>query len=884
MNLFPPHQHLPTPMPALGRTRLFRVVAPCLLSLTCWGGAASRGDDQAQPARVEAILTLADGEAVAGSIGESERTKTIAWKSPAFDTPFHFPLEEVVSIRFPVAGKPPAAGGMFGFRLAGGAALYGSIVSLDKEFAELESPRFGRIKVERSRLQQVFRWRDGRDLIYDGPNGLAGWREFSAFKTIAGTKAGNQAAAPRVGFGNGVMKPAQPAQLRGQPAQAAAQPAGPATPLPSPWEVDGGQLVTTQGGASVQGDVGLPAQASIELEISWTATPNFMLALGVSEDEKTIARAFRFEVWEGQLVALRETDDEATLTPIQPIPAGPGRVHLRVDLDQVAGKLMVYSEAGDRLADLTLAGSNKDPLSSVRLTNIQGDLRLERLRVSRWDGESTRPTTAGDMLVTLLDKSTVRGQLDRFDPATREFLIEGKDGPTRVAEDKVDAIALSRLDDDLPETVRVVYADGTELGGKWVGLAGQQLTMTVAGISGIIPLPLQGVRSLDFPRQVRKNRERDESLGTLEIDGLKLVGRLADSGKKAGEGTLAWFPLASETPSTIRPGASGRIVFKTQAADNPFRPTGGKPVPVPSSRVRTVTPALPAAGNRRSLYLRSGDIVPVEVTRIDEEGVTFQSPILESHFVPNARIKALELAADDPTALRISKVKLDRLLTLPRMQKESPPTHLIRVKNGDMLRGRVVGMDDKTLRVEVRLDEKEIPRDRVSRMIWLHADETDPSKKIAAPAEVAAAAGQTRVQAVRTDGVRLTFMAEGFADGAVLGKSDVLGSCKVQTKDLEQLLIGGMVEQEATQLAYQDFRLHKAIEPKSASEEDGSPDGGDAGTEAALVGKLAPDFQLRPAGRREVPPCRPERHSHRAPTSGPPGAAPASRRCRRSSG
>ena len=81
----------------------------------------------------------------------------------------------------------------------------------------------------------------------------------------------------------------------------------------------------------------------------------------------------------------------------------------------------------------------------------------------------------------------------------------------------------------------------------------------------------------------------------------------------------------------------------------------------------------------------------------------------------------------------LTRSKRDRLLTLPRMQKADPPTHLIRSKNGDYLRGRVTKMDDKTLEVEVRLENKDVPRDRISRIIWLHADELDDAKKPAAP-------------------------------------------------------------------------------------------------------------------------------------------------------
>ena len=119
--------------------------------------------------------------------------------------------------------------------------------------------------------------------------------------------------------------------------------------------------------------------------------------------------------------------------------------------------------------------------------------------------------------------------------------------------------------------------------------------------------------------------------------------------------------------------------------------------------------------------------------------------------------------------IRLSKSKRERLLTLPRMQKGSPPTHLIRSKNGDYLRGRVIEMDDKTLQVEVRLETKEVPRDRISRIIWLHPDELEagPDRREAArrPQDEA-----TRVQAVRSDGIRLTFPAERLADATLSGQ------------------------------------------------------------------------------------------------------------------
>ena len=142
-------------------------------------------------------------------------------------------------------------------------------------------------------------------------------------------------------------------------------------------------------------------------------------------------------------------------------------------------------------------------------------------------------------------------------------------------------------------------------------------------------------------------------------------------------------------------------------------------------------------------------MIPSVITRIDgDEGVWFKSSLSGSTFVRHEKVKAIELATVEPNSsiIQLTRVKLERLLTLPRMQKTDPPTHLIRSKNGDYIRGRIVKMDDKTLQVEVRLENRDIPRERIARIIWLHADEIDPSKK---PAQPAGASDTSRVQVLR---------------------------------------------------------------------------------------------------------------------------------------
>src|SRR5262249_54499627 len=159
------------------------------------------------------------------------------------------------------------------------------------------------------------------------------------------------------------------------------------------------------------------------------------------------------------------------------------------------------------------------------------------------------------------------------------------------------------------------------------------------------------------------------------------------------------------------------------------------------------------------------------VSHIDDKGISFSSSVSEATFISHDQIKALELMPD-AAARTIAPAKRERLLTLPRMQRDNPPTHLIRSVDGDYLRGPPASMDDTQLEVEVRLESKTIPRDRVARIIWLHAQELRP----AGPPSGQSERSGTRVQIVPHSGNRLTFWADQVDGGAVLGQSELLGS------------------------------------------------------------------------------------------------------------
>ena len=111
-------------------------------------------------------------------------------------------------------------------------------------------------------------------------------------------------------------------------------------------------------------------------------------------------------------------------TDSRPPPASRAAFHLIAYLDQTKNRLLVYSPDGRPLADLTVKPAKGGPLPNVRLENKKGDLRLERLRVARWDsqgppqgGAGRRGRTRGPPARRRLDRR--RGASSRSTPRRR---------------------------------------------------------------------------------------------------------------------------------------------------------------------------------------------------------------------------------------------------------------------------------------------------------------------------------------------------------------------------------------------------------------------------------------------------------------------------------
>ena len=835
----------------------------------------------AEAAPSQPILHLSNDGFMPGQLLDSDQANILRWQSRLFTKPFEFPLDGVSTAQFPVVLPRPKLAGEYCIELSGGDVLYGDILEFSEASLFIKAANAGSIHVSRASVQRIYRWKE-TSLIYLGPSGLDGW-DFAM----------------------------------------------PGIPTGEIWSSEGDWPRTTTENASLFRDFGIPARSAIEFELSWNDVPDFELVLGprslrgivdAAEEvpgEAPINDEFRFEVWDRELVVVGESDRDADVASITPIASGPGAVRVQLYLDQTKQRLSIYSRSGRQTASVKLHSKKPEVRTGLRLTNRKGHIRLNHLRIAHWDGILPQDVQADKSRIHQIDGTINYGQVTGYDAERNRFTLQQAEATVKIDAASVSDVFLSpSLSVDKPDSeqvtakssaesstatatkdatnseqptsiTRITCQDGSQFSGRLTGIQNGSIQLNCEFIDEPLQISLTDVRAIARQNSGTKPifkpvvSGRD---GRLELNGVRLPGRLLNGVETSDASCLVWHPDFSNNSSPLAKDLSGRIVYR-----DPPKPPVTVKVQGQNQQlaVRKINqkPAIQGFGDvfkqmltgniaaamkpklraPQTLHLRSGDTIPCDVVSVDEEGIHFTTPLSEATFVSNDRIKGVELDGKigSPT---LDETKRERLLTLPRLQKESPPTHLIYSENGDFLRGRLIGMSQDMLTVEVRLTNREIPRSRVSQIIWLHADELEPEAASGlttdtqstdtqpAPEEIATTsdAGNkneqpigTRIQTLVRHKDRLTFFASRFEDSKLSGSSDILGECHSELADVDQLLFGDYIEQAAAKLAYHRWKLHYATEPKFVLAGDGDDGGAPiTGTESPLVGQPAPDVKL----------------------------------------
>ena len=770
-----------------------------------------------------ALLELVNGDRLLGRLSSTSPGDGLGWQSDLFTAPFQFPVTLVKSVVWP--DRPPApARGDYRCELAGGDVLFGTLLDLREGTLLFDVAGLGPLHIDLSQLRRLSPWDRPGNRLFLGPGRLEDWHH-------AGTE----------------------------------------------WSADGEYLVCRGANARLSRDVSLPPQGRLEWILSWRRRLNCDVAIGVAADDTA---AFRFEVWSDEpttvdapvspvtpvvgdkLVLVRTVEtgaDAAVVLPLQdcrdsPTQAGSlaGRLHLQAYYDQDAGRMLVQSARGDLLAELRLP--SRPPLNgrSLLFQNHAEEVCLERIEVTRWDGEPPVGVVAGECRVLRDDGTTVSGRLIAFDPQRRHFELETRGGRTTLSEPEVVNIGWGEDAPASPGTLRAQFGAGQALSGELVSIGNGAVQLQCAGIHGTLDLPVRLLQSLtprgagrgmlpsDRPGESQlqagatgglRPETWDQPVGRLWGAECSLQGRWIDN-EVADQPGLFWKPLGSTTASRLRSEAVVVIDYAERARARATRAAAMIP---PRGGARGGEDSIgPLPRQPSILHLRTGDKVACREVAITAEGVMFESPHSERTFLAHSQVSALDLRPGTGPGSP-PPPKYTSSLTLPRSQRANPPTHLLHAVDGDCLRGRLLELTASEARVEVRQRAQGLPREMITRIQWLHPDGGDVPRGADHDQR-----GPSTIRAVLDNQLQVSLDVDQVVGDQLLGRSESLGKYQVdlaRTVRLELNPAGGVLG-EAPEFA--GWKLRQAASPRAAEEADGTdPDGA-----TSLVGREAPEFRL----------------------------------------
>ena len=844
-----------------------RAVAAAVLVAMFRVAAAAEGPFQG-------VLELPGGRLLPGHLvpveGDGEARGTLLWKSPLFGGPLEFNVDEITAIRFS-APREAAARPASVVHLRGGDAIEGELESLDADGVGVRPPAGWLpevLRIDRHVVDGLTRSGAEPPGTFVGPGGLDAWEvapegawraERGCLRATRPSTATRAVAAPtRAWYEFDLSWRVRP-ELR--VAVAAAEDA----------DADGFvvEMLTLADGAAAAAVIRrVGDQAAVEpLECPPPTARSLRLVVFVDQESGRFAAFTEADGVAGPVAEATLPGTNATgrvrisvasgdvcveriragaWTGAEPVvdDRSSPRVVTR-DGRVVEASSIVFDKAGDRLVISGTGGTVQMPLAEVAAATLAA-------------GGAEAPPAAA-LRATLASGDTLAGDPVAVDGEGVTLLVAGIAEPVRIPAAEIVALAAVGGGSEprpLPGRVGTLHSGSTSLvgcvvdGGEWAaGIAFQPQGAVSAA-------PLAAGADVDAVIEYVPRVPRDG--GSVEVggiggmvsqngEGVYVVTMLSEDGAAAADGRLQ----PGDRLLAIRPRPEGGFVatkgLEQTIVMNLLRGRVGTPVVL---RVATegeppreidlirgpihvagpeilqqaldthvrlaVAPADPVAGGHPSrAVLATGDVVPCEIVGIDAEAVRLRTPVADGGpdtiSVPGDLLQAIEL---DPAAppRDLPRSLVDRLLTLPRSQRTSPPTHLVRLRDGDYLRGRLVSLDADTLEIDVRGELKKLPRSAVARIIWLRPD-PDAGEDESQPPQGDPPAGLL-VQGVSDRG-RMTLVAEAVADGEIRGTSPALGPGQIAIADVDRLLVGRGVANEAEDLPYGRWRLKPAAEPRA---------------------------------------------------------------------
>ncbi len=564
----------------------------------------------------------------------------------------------------------------------------------------------------------------------------------------------------------------------------------------------GGRPQSTRRKAVLSQQINIPQQVEIDLELVSATRPQFVVALGKGNLDATSNQLLRLETWADELVVVRDK----VLEPVMTLAEGQRRVHLRLVYNGDTGGLQVFDARGDRLASVK-AIQLPPGESMIHIRNRGEDLSVSRLRVYPRSKESAGPPVdLTKSCVRLFGGQVLHGHL--MVAEDRATVVEQNGRRRGVNLDEIDCISgPGGAWDATPGSVELVYADGDRIRGRIASANSDRVVLRTAFSAAPVTCSLVGVSSLRFgspAESTSPSRHSDRLFCALgEIHG-QLAYDLAGS-------PLSWRSAGNAPPV-------GLAV------------TGGAHVER-NERAVAKKPSIDVELFPCVIHLRNGEVIPGRVSSYDRDALGLQTPFFGERKIDWDHVKAIEfkpveqpgseigsshaidawlresLGMDPETTVAIDPIKLDHALTVPRFHRENPPTHILVARNGDLMRGTLLGITESSVHFESKLRKRMIPIDRLAHVVCVR----EPDGVGGGPSRDTTGLTQG-VRAHLVHGSVLIFAPRVARDGKLLGHSAIYGEIAVPIASIQELTLGGF-EQAPFHSLFRDWVVHPAPEP-----------------------------------------------------------------------
>ena len=504
--------------------------------------------------------------------------------------------------------------------------------------------------------------------------------------------------------------------------------------------------------------------------------------------------------------------------------------------------------------------------SGIYIYNRGQDLTVQRLRVYRQPTETTnRQIDVSKTRVYMMSGEIVPGKL--FVEKNRSYVLD-TDGTRRDIDlqqiDRVVQPGITLKTTDQPTTL--TYVDGTALRGQMTQLNSDSVELQTAFTSAPITSSLVGASLLKF-ESTPKTQTPVEDYDKLFYESGSLRGYIFFGGKDVT--SLRWQPVGvSETVrlANIR-GTRVERALQRVSKQKPFDTVqfphllhlkNGEVIPchvlsydqtsigfqspfisvqhIDSVHVKGIefsgrktrrrtenrNPITITGGKgKHRVILEDGRILNAVTRRAKDGNVEIiilsdkkeEQPKwvkVEGDFAINdaaALKRGVELIFD-PLETRSRKLdpKLERALTVPRFNRENPPNHILVASNGDLKRGKLLGINRQTIQFDSKLQKFSLPIDRVTQVVDV-SDANSQEKQNPPPLT----AIQPEIRVTLTENPILIFEPLEVKDGKLLGHSSIYDKVSVPVDSIQYLHFGEKAK--SFKSVYEEWVVRSAKEP-----------------------------------------------------------------------